>query len=112
MDFLALSEPGKTSPLNRADMNEHIAAAVVRLNETEALLAIEPLNCTCRHFLLQSANLRTPRDNHAANFNFVDVFGKAARGRIQQGTAANRMTSIYTIFRILQAGGPICFGRP
>jgi len=26
-----------------------------------------------------------PRDNHAVNFNFVDVFGKRARGRIQQG---------------------------
>ncbi len=28
-------------------------------------------------------------------FNFVDVFGKGARGRIQQGTAANRTTVTY-----------------
>src|SRR5690242_12765016 len=58
------------------------------------------------------AHERRPRDNHAANFNFVDVFGKGARGRIQQGTAANRMSSIYTTVRILQGGGPIRFGRP
>src|SRR5689334_20922499 len=63
-------------------------------------------------FSSPSAHRSMPRDTHAASFNFVDVFGKGARGRIQQGTAANRMASIYTTFRILQAGGPICFGRP
>jgi hypothetical protein len=41
---------------------------------------------------------RTPRDNHAIKFNFVDDFGKRARGRIQQGTAANRMVLIYACF--------------
>jgi hypothetical protein len=30
-----------------------------------------------------------PRENYAITFNFVDVFGKGARGRIQQGTAAD-----------------------
>ena len=48
------------------------------------------------------ARKRVPRDNHAANFNFVDVFGKGACGRIQQGTAANRARLIYIIFRFLQ----------
>jgi hypothetical protein len=33
-----------------------------------------------------------PRDAHAEPFQFVDVDGKGARGRIQQGTAANRTT--------------------
>jgi hypothetical protein len=50
VDLLALSETPKTSPLDRADVNEHILAAVVRLNESEALLAVEPLHSTCRHF--------------------------------------------------------------
>jgi len=31
------------------------------------------------------------RGYHASQFNFLDVFGKGARGRIQQGTAANRI---------------------
>jgi len=40
---------GKTSAFDRADMHEHISSAVVRLDEPEALLAIEPLHSTCRH---------------------------------------------------------------
>jgi hypothetical protein len=56
------------------------------------------------------ARKRALRDNHAAIFNFVDVFGKGARGRIQQGTAANRTSSIYIIFQILQ--GESHFVRP
>jgi hypothetical protein len=35
-------------------MDKHVIAAIGRLDEAEALLGIEPLNCTCRHFLLQS----------------------------------------------------------
>jgi hypothetical protein len=46
-------------------VNEHIAAAIVRLDESEALLAVEPLHSTCRHFLLSKARKRVPRDNHA-----------------------------------------------
>jgi hypothetical protein len=48
------------------------------------------------------ARKRIPPDNQAVIFNFVDVFGKGARGRIQQGTAANRTTRIYINFRIPQ----------
>src|SRR4029077_20251286 len=32
-------------------MNEYVLAAIVRLNEAIALLAVEPLNNTCRHNL-------------------------------------------------------------
>ena len=42
------------------------------------------------------------RDNRANAFNSVDVFGKGARGRIQQGTAADRTPSIYVSFDFLQ----------
>ncbi|GCC48422.1 hypothetical protein chiPu_0032816, partial [Chiloscyllium punctatum] len=87
--------------LDRADVNEHIVAAVARLDETEALLAVEPLNRTCRHFLLQSAQTRFARQSRG-DFNFVDVFGKGARGHVQQGTAANRIMVIYTMTAILQ----------
>jgi hypothetical protein len=57
-----------------------------------------------------NARKRVPRGNHAANFNFVDVIGKGARGRIQQGTAANRTSSIYIILTVLQGRKPNCFG--
>lgn len=46
---LAFVERAHAGFFNRADVNEHIAAAVVRLDETETFLRIEPFNCTCCH---------------------------------------------------------------
>jgi hypothetical protein len=56
--------------------------------------------------VFSKAQARTPRDNHAIKFNFVDVFGKGARRRIQQGTAADRTKSIYTTLAALQGVQP------
>ncbi|MGT2501195.1 hypothetical protein ACVOMS_10940 [Bradyrhizobium guangxiense] len=52
--------------------------------------------------VFSKARKRIPPDDQAVVFNFVDVFGKGARGRIQQGTAANRTAPIYTTFASLQ----------
>jgi hypothetical protein len=43
-------------------VHEHIAAAVIRLDETKAFLAIEPFNCTCRHILFSEAHMRNSRE--------------------------------------------------
>ena len=48
-NFLSFGKAGQASPLDSADVNEHIGAAIARLNETEALLAVEPLHSTSRH---------------------------------------------------------------
>jgi hypothetical protein len=37
-------------------MNEHILAAIARLNETETLLTVEPLHCSRSHFLFSKAH--------------------------------------------------------
>jgi hypothetical protein len=108
IDLLAFGETTKASTFNSTDVNKHIAAAVVWLDESEALLAVEPFHSTCRHFLLQSAQARSARQSRG-RFNFVDVFGKGARGRDQQGTAANRMQQIYTLFVFLQGRLPFLF---
>src|SRR5208283_1483390 len=42
------------SPFDRADMNEHIGAAGVGLNEPEAFRRIEPFDCARRHGVLLS----------------------------------------------------------
>jgi hypothetical protein len=44
-DLLSFVKVLHTGAFNRADMHEDVLAAIVRLNEAEALLAIEPLNC-------------------------------------------------------------------
>jgi hypothetical protein len=43
-DLLALVEAMQASAFHRADMHEDILAAIVRLNETETFLTIEPLH--------------------------------------------------------------------
>src|SRR5215813_9037065 len=48
-DRLALVEGADAGTFHRADMDEHVLAPVIRLNETEALLRIEPLHFSRRH---------------------------------------------------------------
>jgi hypothetical protein len=48
-DLLSLAQPAHPGAFNRADMHENILAAIVRLNETETFLAVEPLYGSSRH---------------------------------------------------------------
>jgi len=41
---LSIVEVAHSGPLDRADMNENVLTAVVRLNESEASSAVEPLH--------------------------------------------------------------------
>jgi hypothetical protein len=45
---LALVEGGHASPLDGADMNEHVWRAIVRPDEAEALLLVKKLYCADR----------------------------------------------------------------
>ncbi len=44
-DLLPFIQAAQTGPFDRADMNEHIGAAGVGLNEPEAFRRIEPFHC-------------------------------------------------------------------
>jgi hypothetical protein len=48
-DLLSLVEPVHASALDRADVHEHILGAVIRLDESVAFLAVEPLHGSLRH---------------------------------------------------------------
>src|SRR5580698_4470751 len=48
-NFLSLVEAVESGALNGADVNEHILAAIVRLDEAKAFLAVEPLYGSLRH---------------------------------------------------------------
>jgi hypothetical protein len=48
-DLLSLVEAMHTGAFDRADMHEHILAAVIRLDEAEAFLAIEPFHGSLCH---------------------------------------------------------------
>jgi hypothetical protein len=48
-DLLAFDDFAHSSALDGRDVNEGVSAAVVRLNEAEALGGIEPFNCASGH---------------------------------------------------------------
>ncbi len=48
-DLLSLVEAMHAGAFDRADMHEHILAAVIRLDEAKAFLAIEPFHGSLRH---------------------------------------------------------------
>src|SRR4051812_2408958 len=45
-DLLAFLESPQVGALDGADMDENVLAAILRLNEAEALLAVEEFNCS------------------------------------------------------------------
>ena len=53
-DLLAFAQRSQTSTFNGADVNEHVLAAVLGLNETKALGRVEPLNDTVCHLILKN----------------------------------------------------------
>jgi hypothetical protein len=50
-ELLSLIEANHAGAFDRADMHEDVLAAVIRLDESEALLAVEPLYSSCSHIV-------------------------------------------------------------
>src|SRR5262249_51048848 len=92
-NHLTFRQAGKPRSFNGADVNKHIVSTIMGLNKTETLLAIEPFDSTCRHFLLQSIS----RVTVTRFLNWAMSLG-IARRRIQKGTAANRMFQSVWVF--------------
>ena len=53
-DLLPLIEAVHPGAFDRADVDEDVVAAFIRLNESEAFLAVKPLDCSRRHGSLPS----------------------------------------------------------
>jgi hypothetical protein len=71
---LAFLEVVQAGPLNRADVDEHVSAAIVGLNEAKAFLLIKPFygpGCHI-HFLSRKCALTTP----LGDVSSMDVSGK------------------------------------
>jgi len=60
-DLLSLVEAAHSSTFDGADMDEHILAAVIGLNEAVAFLSVEELHGTLRHIVLLSGFMRNRR---------------------------------------------------
>lgn len=65
-DLITLVQARQTRAFNRGDVDEHVLAAVLGLNEAKALGRVEPLNDTVRHIILKHLNRRA--DSRPASF--------------------------------------------
>src|SRR5271166_6789072 len=86
-DLLSLVEAVHSGAFDRADMHEDILAAVVGLNESEALLTIKPLDCSLYHGSDPSDMCKIkPRVNTAGlfrDFGRRSLVRRAGRGQGQ-----------------------------
>src|SRR5665647_518794 len=60
-DLLSLAKRRETSALNCRDVHENVVAAFIRLDETVALLAVEPLNSAVCHPMPPKQSGNPPR---------------------------------------------------
>jgi len=65
---LSLIEPMHPCAFDSADVHEDILAAVIRLDESEALLAVEPLHGSLRHIAFLSGKYVVRPRSSAAGF--------------------------------------------
>src|ERR1700712_5685761 len=64
---LSFVERRKTSLLDRRNMNEHVFATAARLNKSEALGRVEPLNSTLSHHVVSAGSKKRERTASPAN---------------------------------------------
>src|SRR5689334_17379010 len=84
-DLLALVQAVEARSLHGADVNEHVLAAFLRLDETEALGGVEPLHSTSWHLdrLLSLVRASTPWASRSLHRpRQLSEFGGQARGEI------------------------------
>lgn len=104
---LSLSKSMKTCPLGRANVNKYIAAAVVGLNESKALLSVEPLHYARSH-VPPKAQTRISRA--LTRFQKVNPAMSLEKGRLDRSRRHNGYSNnekVYTLFektRVLLVG--------
>jgi hypothetical protein len=84
-DLLAFNDFAHASAFNSRNVNEGVSAAVVRLNEAEALGGIKPFNCASGHDEPFHSNIKPPQRGCATGYD-NDCF----KGRVRSGRGANR----------------------
>ena len=83
---MSLVEIAHAGAFDRADVNKDILAAVIGLNEAEALLAIEPLYRTLRHVTLLLGLLVGPGRAHAQP-RYARIWRRSSVRRVARGEA-------------------------
>src|SRR5262249_129955 len=74
-DLLAFHEGAHAGAFDRADVHEHVPAAVARLDESKALLGIEELHGTCGHHGLLALQLVSVSDHASIAWPVIQFWG-------------------------------------
>src|ERR1700730_14111993 len=96
-DFLTLVQRVETRAFDGADMDEHVLAAVIRLNEAVAFLRIKPLYGALAHGSCPSVSACVEAARHCAKPGFIDVLESSLAGRVTtraKSSAENSMQAI------------------
>src|SRR5450631_3416851 len=95
LDLLAFAQHAETGALDRANVHESIAAAIIGLDETKTLLAVEPFHGSRRHgrpFLKhRDAGPRANTRVGGRAVEFALVFGIKVRWRGAVSTGAGQI---------------------
>ena len=91
--LLAFREAAHAGPLHRADMDEHVLPAIVRLDEAVTLRLVEPLHGTRWHGCLLEIELHTlNRTPSGGPLSSIDV-GENVGTRAQQSSSEAVLSS-------------------
>jgi len=74
-DLLPFHEGAHAGALDRADVHEHVLAAVARLDESKAFLSIEELHGTCGHHGLLTLQLVYVSDHASIAWPVIQFWG-------------------------------------
>jgi hypothetical protein len=85
--LLAFNDRAHASAFDGRDVNEDVGAAVVRLNEAEALGGIEPFNCASGHNEPFHSNINKPPGDARRVFRLL-------RGKVRQEAQSAAKTKI------------------
>src|SRR5665213_1550863 len=101
-DLLAFAQRAEARAFNRGDVNEHVGAARIRLDEAEAFLAVEPFDSTGSHLDLVLNMSRSAPCGRPFGLSKSVRIGRRVRGPVEdQGawksgrTLANSMPLVW-----------------
>ena len=64
-NLVAFVQAAEACTLDGADVHEHVSTTLVRLDEPEALLTIEPLHCTGSHRISYRLSRQLPENSYS-----------------------------------------------
>ena len=96
--LLPFGQSMKARTLDCTDVNKYVGPTIVRLNKTEAFLAVEPLHNTRCHFRLQRSRNRLLPTQHVSKFDPAMSWGEKPYGAWPSRQPDNSNVATLSVF--------------